>query len=289
MSHETSSTTDGRELIAAFTVTGEPVSKARARFTNYGSMVRAYTPQRVKDAEQGIAWAFRAAGGRFEPDKEVTFAVEATFHNATRQRRDVDNMLKLVLDGLNGIAWVDDTQVVDILGRKRFVGEKDEACTEVAVYRVGHLERITAPCLNCGQRFATYRSLKDRVKFCSKECREAYRIARRQRVCEQCGADFLAHGPTNRTRFCSRECKAANARTVIDCKVCGTAFEQYKSWVEARPYCSQECVKENARIAAKLRRSKTFPGTCSICGAGTTRKEYRRCNPCKLSGKQAPN
>lgn len=270
----------------SFTIPGEPASKARPRFDGRGSKTRTYTPAKTKAAEVQVGWAFRAAGGRFEPDPEVTFGVDVTFHNGTRQRRDVDNMLKLVLDGLNGVAWVDDTQVMEVTARKRFVS-KAEARTEVVVSRVGTMDRLTKPCERCGESFRIYESVKGQ-RYCSRACGDADREEARARVCAQCGADFLAHGKSHTTQFCSRACHAANGRTIISCRVCGTEFEQYKSWVEQRPYCSTECVRENARTRRQERRSTKFPGACLICGAGTTRKEYRRCNPCKLAGKSVP-
>ena len=36
------------------------------------------------------------------------------------QRPDVDNLIKTVLDGLNGIAWKDDAQVIEVTGRKEW-------------------------------------------------------------------------------------------------------------------------------------------------------------------------
>lgn len=278
---------DQNELIAAFTVAGEPVSKARARFTGKGSKVRAYTPAKVLTAEQAVAFAFTSAGGRYDPSTETTYMVEATFYNGTRQRRDVDNMMKLILDGLNKVAWVDDTQVMDIVGRKRFT-TKAEARTEVRVYRAGTFNRLTAACLHCRKDYVAYESTKDKVRYCSAACRRAAQVAARSRTCEQCGTPFLAHGASASQRFCSKECRSQNGRITIPCKICGTEFRQYRSWAATRPYCSQECVVEQNRRVARERRTRTFPGSCAICGAGTTRKEYRRCNPCKLAGKQIP-
>ena len=63
--------------LLTFTVPGEPVSKARARFTNYRSPGRVYTPEKTRQAEERMAAAFRAAGGRHEPDKDATFGVRA--------------------------------------------------------------------------------------------------------------------------------------------------------------------------------------------------------------------
>ena len=275
------------EIVATFAIQGEPVSKARARFTGYGSKVRAYTPAKVADAEKAVAAAFLKAGGKFDPDNQTAFGVDVTFHSGTRQRRDVDNMLKLILDGLNGVAWVDDTQVLDIVGRKRFCSRED-ARTEVTVYRTGQLYRLTTPCEWCGEEFPTWESLKDKVRFCSATCRKESRIAARRRTCEHCEAEFLAHGKSHGTRFCSKACQSASGRVKIPCSICGTVFETVRSWVTGRNYCSRACFQENARRVARERRTKTFPGTCAICGAGTTRKEYRRCNPCKLAGKQVP-
>lgn len=277
------------EIVATFAIQGEPVSKARARFTGYGSKTRAYTPANVVDAERAVAIAFRAAGGKFDPSNQTAFGIDVTFHSGTRQRRDVDNMLKLILDGLNGVAWVDDTQVLDIVGRKRFTSRAD-ARTEVTVYRTGTLKQQTQPCARCGDPLPTYDSWKSAARYCA-PCRQIVRHIKRGaqvRTCSHCGAEFLSHGQKRETQFCSRECFAAHGRVTIPCAVCGTAFEQYRSWADSRPYCSASCVQENARRRARERRTKHFPGTCLICGAGTTRKEYKRCNPCKLAGKAVP-
>lgn len=264
-----------------FTIPGEPVSKARARFTGRGSKVRTYTPAKTLAGEAAVARAFRMAGGRFEPDAEATFGVRVTFHNGTRQRRDVDNMLKLILDGLNGVAWVDDTQVMEIAGQKTF-GPKAEAHTEVTIYRTGVMDRLRATCKGCGSEFVTYESLKDKVRYCSAECRGTIRTKAREHTCQHCNKKFMAPGTR---KFCSRECGVAHGSTVIPCVICGVAFQQYKSWVTQRPCCSPECSAERSKRRRAERATTHFPGTCLICGAGTTRKEYRRCNPCKLAGK----
>lgn len=281
---------DPAAVVASFTIPGEPVSKARARFTKRGSKAFSYTPERTRIAEDRVAAAFLGVTHRKGTDPDVTFGVRAHFYNGTRQRRDVDNMLKLILDGLNKIAWPDDVQVSEVFGIKSYVG-KANARTEVVVYRTGTVDAPTAPCRRCGKEFRTYRSWMDDPngkKYCSPECARLHRIERRERTCEHCGKTFHAHGESRDTRYCSRECVNARGRVVIPCVICGTEFQQYRSWVEMRPCCSPKCSAENARRKREARRSKHFPGTCAICGAGTTRKEYRRCNPCKLAGKQVP-
>ncbi|MCW2898779.1 MAG: RusA family crossover junction endodeoxyribonuclease, partial [Streptosporangiaceae bacterium] len=79
---------------------------------------------------------FRATAPGHKPNSEHTYGVTALFVSGTRHRRDVDNMLKLILDGLNKVAWADDDQVVEVSGRKTYEPlSRDHARTEVVVYR----------------------------------------------------------------------------------------------------------------------------------------------------------
>lgn len=281
------------ELVAEFTVTGEPISKSRARFTKRGSKTFAYTPQKTLDGETAIKAAYLSATHKIGTDKDAAFAVRAHFFNGTRQRRDVDNMVKLVLDGLNEVAWPDDNQVLEIAARKSFV-PKSEARTVVQVFLIGDMEFPKRPCVRCGAEFRTYDSWESdprAKKYCSKECFHARIQERATRKCEQCGCEFVSEKGTSTTRYCSKECGYAGRRSVTNCAICTAEFSIQNCHLSDRNYCSPECIKEHDRIVHKERRSKYFPGTCGICGAGTTRKEYKRCNPCKLrgaKGKPAP-
>lgn len=270
----------------SFTVPGEPASKARPRFDGRGLKSRTYTPAKTKAAEEAVAWRFKAAGGRFNPDGEATYAVDMTFYNGTRQRRDVDNMIKLVLDGLNGVAWVDDTQVMEVSARKRFT-DRESARTEVEIRIEGRMDRLTAICEECGAEFITYASW-GRKRHCSDDCRLAKRRRARLRACQHCGKVWDPGKPSE-AKYCSRECRSQAGRARVTCSVCGTEFEQFRSWIAERNYCSDPCRRVRDAEVQRHRRTKHFPGRCLVCGAGTTRKEYRRCNPCKLAGKQIPS
>lgn len=63
------------------------------------------------------------------------FAVEAAFCVSARNRGDVDNLLKAVLDGMNGVAYHDDRQVVEVHGC-RCLAAPFEPCAIVTVRRV---------------------------------------------------------------------------------------------------------------------------------------------------------
>lgn len=280
-----------RNLIAEFTVPGEPVSKSRARFTKRGSKSHAYTPQKTLEGEMRVGLAFRQAttGLPLAPtETEVAYRVEAEFYNGTRQRRDVDNMTKLILDGLNGVAWVDDNQVLEIESRKTYVA-KDDARTVVRIFEIGRITPPTSKCVRCGRLFRIYESWRSdptSKKYCSRECAYAHRVERRRRICAQCGDEFLAKGKGADVKFCSRDCRSAHDRTTVDCTNCGTRFTKQTCHVRKVNLCSTECQKAYAREQARLRRTKYFPGICEVCGAGTTRKEYHRCNACKLANAQ---
>ena len=126
-----------------FIIEGQPKGKARPRFTRSG---HAYTPRETKNYEEAIACAYKVAGGELL-DGYVAVSVKAFYKipKATSKKNtelmeqgyikplgkpDIDNVLKVVLDGLNKIAYSDDAQVVSISGEKFY---RKEPCIMVEV------------------------------------------------------------------------------------------------------------------------------------------------------------
>lgn len=110
------------------TVHAEPVGKGRPRITKNGN----YTPDRTRAYEELVRLEYRKQarlrGGVWFADRAVAVRITAYYKtpkSASRTRReamtlldvlpvrrpDVDNVSKLILDALNGVAWVDDAQV----------------------------------------------------------------------------------------------------------------------------------------------------------------------------------
>ena len=100
----------------------EPVPAPRARSGKYGQ----YYPPKYKAFQRDMAAAIETL--EWDKPLEGPVVVEILLEctppkKKTREypcRGDVDNYSKGVLDALNGIAWVDDVQVVDLHVLKKY-------------------------------------------------------------------------------------------------------------------------------------------------------------------------
>jgi len=109
----------------AFTVPGIAVAKERHRHDGDHT----YTPRRTREFQDDVGWAAKVA--RVKP-RNGKIAVTLHFYGC---KGDADNLAKSVLDALNGIAYRDDRQVVEL---HVFV-ERDEipARTEIVITPMG--------------------------------------------------------------------------------------------------------------------------------------------------------
>lgn len=127
-----------------FTVLGEPVAKERARVVGG----RAFTPKRTKAYEEQVAWEYKKQKGKFydkepvkasiklyfQPPKSISkreLAKIATGEVVYTGKKDIDNIAKSILDGLNGVAYIDDRQVVELKISKQYTLEKTRAEIEL--------------------------------------------------------------------------------------------------------------------------------------------------------------
>ncbi|MQT83910.1 hypothetical protein CJU80_11010 [Pseudomonas fragi] len=121
-----------------FVVPGEAVGKGRPRVSTIGGHARMFTPQKTANYETLIAMAAQQAmagreliGGPVLVEMKILVSVAASWSKKKTaealagdvmptKKPDADNVLKAICDGINGIVFKDDVQVVNVSLSKRF-------------------------------------------------------------------------------------------------------------------------------------------------------------------------
>ena len=111
------------------TVFGHPVGKGRPRFTRTG---HAYTPEKTKEYENLVRGTFISSYPQGIPLEDAVraevvayYAIPTSYskkkkqeclygHIQVQNKPDCDNIAKIILDSLNGYAYIDDKQVVEL-------------------------------------------------------------------------------------------------------------------------------------------------------------------------------
>lgn len=131
----------------SFEIEGKIKGKGRPRFTNYGRFVKTYTPKETASYENLIKLQFKISCGDWYselPLKMKITAVHGIVKSASKKDRarmldgelkptkkpDADNIVKIICDALNGVAYKDDTQVVE-LEIKKVYGELEKVVVEI--------------------------------------------------------------------------------------------------------------------------------------------------------------
>lgn len=135
-----------------FVVSGEPVGKGRPRFTRIGGYVRAYEPKKTKTYEELVKKSFIEQYPNYKTipqGKAIALFVDLDYKipkGTSKKNRqlmldnqikptkkpDIDNVLKSICDGLNGVAWYDDSQITTVCMVKGYSNEPKAIITIVA-------------------------------------------------------------------------------------------------------------------------------------------------------------
>lgn len=122
-----------------FIVEGKPQGKARARtfYNKRLGKMQSITPEQTKSYEDLIRWKYKAAGGGYyaniplQVDIQAFYPIPKAFNKAKTNaalngilrpstKPDCDNIIKVVLDALNGVAYYDDKQVICVSCNKYY-------------------------------------------------------------------------------------------------------------------------------------------------------------------------
>lgn len=121
-----------------FEVLGKPQGKQRAKVSTFGGFARAYTPEETVSYENRIILSFKQAlNGGETPFWDKPLEISITAHHAIpksfskkkhaqaltgkvrpQTKPDIDNVVKVVCDALNSVAYRDDTQVIRVVAEK---------------------------------------------------------------------------------------------------------------------------------------------------------------------------
>ncbi len=220
-------------------IEGEPESKQRPRFGRGGKV---YSPSAV--GESIFRWRLRAS---FDEPLVGNLAVASVFFRSNRQRIDVDNMLKYVMDAATGVCWHDDSQVTAQAG---FV-ELDEI-------RPRTLMMI-------GPHSSTMR-------------RNGPLLKSRNIICQNCGKGFTSEQSVA-PKYCSRTCMGEGRQYLKSKVTCGWCQKEFQRRVAAQRFCTDEC-RLASLVAGTRARGRGPKPCCQLCGKQLTRHGYGLCRSC---------
>lgn len=118
-----------------FEILGQPIAKQRPRVTRSGI---AYTPSKTVNYETLVKYTYQSLYpkrelilGHIEANITAVFPVPKSYskkktaellngHNNYDKKPDCDNLAKIILDSLNGLAYKDDSQVTSLHINKEY-------------------------------------------------------------------------------------------------------------------------------------------------------------------------
>mgnify|MGYP003338581386 FL=1 len=127
-------------LVVTFQVDGDPVPKGRPRFARRGHFVQTYTDSKTIEYETLVAMKARQAIGASEPLKGalsvflyLRYSIPSSYTKKRKEaclnglefpkRIDIDNVYKSITDAMNGIVYLDDSQIVEAHIKKVYAEE----------------------------------------------------------------------------------------------------------------------------------------------------------------------
>ena len=119
-------------FMVCFDIEGNPIPKGRPRFRRTKTFITTYTPKKTLDFEDQVRKAAQDAMGKTDlletpiavylyfrlpiPQSYSKKRTEACLSGSEKhiKRPDLDNLIKSVLDGMNGVVFKDDSQITSL-------------------------------------------------------------------------------------------------------------------------------------------------------------------------------
>lgn len=109
-------------------IPGKVIGKQRPKFSRQGNFVKTYTPEKTVNYENWVKMCWMQSeqeklSGNIIAVIVARFIIPQSYSNKKRselnekpcpKKPDCDNIAKSILDALNGIAYDDDAQIVDL-------------------------------------------------------------------------------------------------------------------------------------------------------------------------------
>lgn len=129
------------------TIDGVPVAKGRPRLGRYGT----YTPKKTQKYEEYVKACWVSKYGAIQPAEqplEVNIVFYMPIPKSVNKKRkaeilsgrlkhtkkpDIDNLIKSVLDALNGLAYADDSKIIKVAVEKQY---SEKPRTELSIKEV---------------------------------------------------------------------------------------------------------------------------------------------------------
>jgi len=120
-------------------IPGKPIGKARPKFSRVGNFVKTYTPEQTVNYENFVKMCWMNSGeeklhGNIIAVIVARFIIPQSYSKKKRKelnekycpkKPDCDNIAKSILDALNGIAYDDDSQIIDLSVTKLYSAEEE--------------------------------------------------------------------------------------------------------------------------------------------------------------------
>lgn len=127
---------DNKRIIK-FTIDGEPKGKGRPRFRSFGNFISTYTDAKTKSLENNIRDTYLKYGFDSNLEENIPIDIDIKFYmpipksisekkkkelidKPHTKKPDIDNCVKSVYDGLNKVAYNDDSQIYKSSSEKRY-------------------------------------------------------------------------------------------------------------------------------------------------------------------------